>query len=115
MPWRYLLTMETMGGPLADAFSARVAADLAREQPELFIVERAPLGLAQPEVFDISGDKEQPEIIINKAGHPVIDWFAEHYRPLPINPDREGYFVLFMRRGGKLEARLGVNDKGQNR
>ncbi len=105
MPWRYLSTMETMGGPLADAFSARVAADLAREQPELFIVERAPLGLAQPEVFDISRDKEQPEIIVNKAGHPVIDWFAEHYRPLPNNPDR-GYYVLFMRRGGKLEARM---------
>jgi hypothetical protein len=105
MPWRYLSTMETMGGPLADAFSARVAADLAREQPELFIVERAPLGLAQPEVFDISRDKEQPEIIVNQAGHPVIDWFAEHYRPLPNNPDR-GYYVLFMRRGGKLEARM---------
>jgi hypothetical protein len=105
MPWRYLSTMETMGGPLADAFSARVAADLAREQPELFIVERAPLGLAQPEVFDISRDKEQPEIIVNKAGHPVIDWFAEHYRPFPNNPDR-GYYVLFMRRGGKLEARM---------
>jgi len=106
-PTKYLLTTQIISGPLADSFSARVAADLAREQPELFIVELAPSGLVQPEVFDISNDdKGQPEVLINKAGHPVIDWFNEHYRPLPINPDREGYFVLFMRRGGKLEARM---------
>ncbi len=44
-------------------------------------------------------------LVVNKAGHPVIDWFVEHYRPLPSNFSRE-YFVVFARRGGALEARM---------
>jgi 4-amino-4-deoxy-L-arabinose transferase-like glycosyltransferase len=103
-PTRYLLTTYLIAGPLADTCSARVAADLEREQPELFIIERARSSMGQPEIFDLRTDNGQPEILINKPDNPVIK-FSERYRPLPENPDR-GYFVLFMRRGGKLEARM---------
>lgn len=72
-------------GPLADDLSARVVADLTRVRPELVVALRM--------AFD-------PEF-----SHPVLDWVRLEYRPIR-DPER-GPFLLLVRRGGRLEARLG--------
>jgi len=72
-------------GPLADDLSARVVADLTRAQPELVVALQIAF---------------RPEF-----SHPVLDWLRLRYRPIH-DPER-GPFLLLVRRGGRLEARLG--------
>lgn len=72
-------------GPLQEALTQRVLADLERNPPELLVLP--------------SGRLE---------GHPVVEWLKPRYELFPVEPVR-GSFVLLFRRGGKLETRLRSN------
>lgn len=101
-PSGVLLAIVLFDGPFAPLLSARAAADLARERPELLIVER---DIGQPELFVVKEGAAGRELFVTVAGHPVIDWLTGHYRPIPGDPARD-HFFFFARRGGKLEARM---------
>jgi len=81
----YLLFNRRIGAEV----SKRLIEDLARRPPELFVVHR-------------------PNYSERMRTHPVIAWFSSRYKLFPHNPVR-GRFILLIRRGGALEARL----KGQ--
>ena len=81
--------------PLAQKHTARALEDLKRELPEIFVVNQLQ--------FKVPLD------------HPVIRWalVEKRYVPLPGNPDRgvlygRPFFRIFVRRGGRLAARLGA-------
>jgi hypothetical protein len=62
----------------------RVVKDLEKAQPELFLIpERLVSGIKFP--------------------NPVLSWFSTRYRPFSLQRS----FILFARRGGQLESRLG--------
>ncbi len=81
--------------PLAQKHTARALEDLKRELPEIFVVNQLQ--------FKVPLD------------HPVIRWalVEKRYVPLPGNPDRgvlygRPFFRIFVRRDGRLAARLGA-------
>lgn len=76
-----------LGGPLMERLSARVLADLDRERPEMLVIANWALVRAD-------------------VKHPVLTWLRQRYRPYPGDAERD-QFVLLVRRGGRLEARLG--------
>lgn len=86
-PAGVIFSWHLYGFPYAAQLSNRVVQDLDQAQPELFILneERLKNFLFQP--------------------HPVLGWFCTRYRPVAL----KGSFILYARRGGKLEARLGLN------
>ncbi len=61
--------------------------------PELIIVNRADMGI------------KESAANITLPRHPVLDWIAARYTPSPVRPYR-GPFLLCVRKGGALEARL---------
>ena len=72
--------------------SERVVKDLESVQPELFVI---------------------PESLIEESirPNPVLAWFYPRYRPFSL----KNSFILFARRGGKLESRLGKDGQlGEN-
>ncbi len=73
-------------GRLSNQLSARVVADLEHAQPELLVIVK-------------STWPEQPN------ENPVSRWLAERFYPLSEDNER-GPFVLYVRRGSNLEARL---------
>ncbi len=84
------------GFPYASSLSTRVVTDLEKTQPELFII-------AEPWIKskDFNG----------LAPNPVLSWFCTRYVPFSIKGD----FILFARRGGKLEERLLKNNEQAER
>jgi hypothetical protein len=74
------------GWPYSAAMINRVVKDLEKAQPELFLI---------PEWW-------LPDIIFP---NPVLSWFSTRYRPFSLQRS----FILFARRGGQLESRLGKN------
>jgi hypothetical protein len=73
-------------GPAAGNLTGHVFAFLTREQPELYVVANW-----------------TREWITWR--HPVPEWLGTHFRPMPGGHER-GPFSLYVRRGGKLEARV---------
>jgi hypothetical protein len=76
--------------PYAPWLSNRVVRDLEKSQPELFIIGGWSMLRSTHFLF---------------RPNPVLRWFSTRYRPFAL----KGPFVLFARRGGKLEARLRKN------
>ncbi len=72
------------GWPYSATMVNRVVKDLEKAQPELFLIPEWLL----------------PEIIFP---NPVLSWFSKRYRPFSVQRS----FILFARRGGQLESRLG--------
>ena len=70
-----------VGWPFGSHLSNRVIKDLEKTQPELFIIQ------------DLNWKTIYP--------NSVLDWFRNQYRPFALMRP----FILFARRGGKLEAR----------
>jgi hypothetical protein len=73
-----------LSGPVAGALTARAIADLERRPPELFVVV---------------------DWVLGATTHPLRQWTQTRYRPAPGEP-RRGPFLLLVRRGSALEARL---------
>ena len=69
----------------------RVVKDLEKAQPELFLIP----------------ERMVPKIIFPD---PVLGWFSTRYRPFSLQRS----FILFARRGGQLESRLGKNGEPGN-
>ena len=72
------------GWPYSAALINRVVKDLEKAQPELFLI---------------------PERLVSRIifPNPVLSWFSTRYRPFSLQRS----FILFARRGGQLESRLG--------
>jgi hypothetical protein len=72
------------GWPCSSAMISRVIKDLEKAQPELFLI---------------------PERMVPLIIHPnpVLSWFSTRYRPFSLQRS----FILFARRGGQLESRIG--------
>ena len=92
-PTGVIWSTDLANNPLAEEHTKRALADLEREKPEVFVINR--LHAQVP------------------PDHPVIKWAQDQYVPLPGNPDRgvlygRPFFRIFVRRGGKLAARLGA-------
>lgn len=90
-PTGVIWSTDLANNPLAQEHTARALADLEREKPEIFVINR--LHAQVP------------------PDHPVVDWAQKQYIPLPGNPDRgflygQPFFRIFIRRDGKLAARL---------
>jgi len=90
-PTGVIWSTDLANNPLAQEHTARALADLEREKPEIFVINR--LHAQVP------------------PGHPVVEWAQKQYIPLPGNPDRgflygQPFFRIFIRRDGKLAARL---------
>lgn len=84
-PAGVLYTHHLTDGPLAKRLSADVTADLARNQPEVFVIAH----------------KERT----TTPSHPLLESFYSQYAPLEMGTGDQTYGV-FVRRGSKLEARL---------
>lgn len=76
------------GWPYGLHLSNRVVKDLERTQPELFLIPK----------------RLVPEVIFP---NPVLSWFSTRYRPF----SQHWSFILFARRGGQLERRLGEDSE----
>lgn len=76
-------------GPAARTLTEHVFAHLTREQPELYVVANW-----------------TREWITWR--HPVPEWLEANFRPMPGGHER-GPFSLYVRRGGRLEARVGAS------
>jgi hypothetical protein len=92
-PTGVIWSTDLANNPLAEEHTKRALADLEREKPEVFVINR--LHAQVP------------------PDHPVIKWAQDQYVPLPGNPDRgvlygRPFFRIFVRRGGRLAARLGA-------
>lgn len=74
-----------LGGPAAYPLVARAMADLKRRPPAMFIVNKE---------MTFGG----------RFRHPILDWAAPRYVPLAGSADR-GLFMLFVRRGSRLDVR----------
>jgi hypothetical protein len=90
-PTGVIWSTDLANNPLAQEHTARVLADLEREKPEIFVINR--LHAQVP------------------LDHPLVEWAQKQYIPLPGNPDRgvlygQPFFRIFIRRDGKLAARL---------
>ncbi len=85
-PSGILMVWWFLEGRLSAQLSEQVVVDLQRAQPELLVVMK----------------KSWPE---NPAEQPVSNWLEGRYYPLAEDNER-GPFVLYVRRGGNLEARL---------
>jgi len=90
-PTGVIWSTDLANNPLAQEHTARTLADLEREKPEIFVINR--LHAQVP------------------PDHPVVEWAQKQYVPLPGNPDRgflygQPFFRIFIRRDGKLAARL---------
>jgi 4-amino-4-deoxy-L-arabinose transferase-like glycosyltransferase len=90
-PTGVIWSTDLANNPLAQEHTSRTLADLEREKPEIFVINR--LHAQVP------------------PDHPVVEWAQKQYVPLPGNPDRgflygQPFFRIFIRRDGKLAARL---------
>lgn len=74
------------GWPYSATMINRVVKDLEKAQPELFLMLEGRV----------------PDII---SPNPVLSWFSTRYQPFSLQRG----FILFSRRGGQLESRLGKN------
>ena len=75
-----------LNGPAAYPLAARAVADLERRPPAMFVVNKGVM-------------------FGGKIRHPVLDWAAPRYVALAGTGDR-GTFVLFVRRGSRLDVTL---------
>jgi len=83
-PSGVVLNYHLYGWPYGAGLVNRVVKDLEKAQPELFLIpERLVSGIKFP--------------------NPVLSWFSTRYRPFSLQRS----FILFARRGGQLESRLG--------
>jgi len=90
-PTGVIWSTDLANNPLAEEHTKRALADLEREKPEIFVVNRL-----------------QAQV---PPDHPVVEWAQKQYKPLPGNPDRgvlygQSFYRIFIRRDGKLAARL---------
>jgi 4-amino-4-deoxy-L-arabinose transferase-like glycosyltransferase len=90
-PTGVIWSTDLANNPLAQEHTRRALADLEREKPEIFVINRL-----------------QAQV---PPDHPVVEWAQKQYIPLPGNPDRgvlygQPFFRIFIRRDGKLAARL---------
>ena len=81
------------GWPYSATLANRVVVDLEKVKPELFLLRLK--DLSKP-------DYPSPVLLFP---NPVLNWFSTRYQPFAF---RWGY-ILFARRGGQLERRLGKN------
>jgi hypothetical protein len=85
-PSGVLFYSHSYGWPYGAALANRLVKDLEKAQPELFLIPEWKLpGITFP--------------------NPVLSWFSTRYRPFSLQRS----FILFARRGGQLESRLGKN------
>ena len=93
-PTGLIWATDLVEGPLAEEHTARALEDLKRNVPEILVVN----------ILHVKTPRN----------HPVMVWAAKQYIPLPGNPNRgllygrAFLFRIFIRRGGRLAARLGV-------
>jgi hypothetical protein len=83
-PSGILFYWHVFGWPYSAVMVNRVVRDLEKARPELFLIK----------------DESGRDIIFP---NPVLSWFSTRYQPFA----QRGFFILFARRGGQLESRLG--------
>jgi 4-amino-4-deoxy-L-arabinose transferase-like glycosyltransferase len=84
-PSGIIFAFPMLAGPLKAKLSARLIDDLNRAKPDLIVA-------------DI------PTMALTQRGHPVLNWFKEHYRTFA----RTDEFLFFARKGSRLDGHAGA-------